>query len=409
MGLFEEMMDEDRRRAFLKYRESKKIEDIQSQRMKEYLLSDRYEEDVKRLINGDYRISVPVKKEIPKASTNRKRTVYHFEEDEMNLFRMMAFVLHDHDRFMSDDVWSFKKGTSVKDLVLHISHDRDLRWMHVVKADILSYGNSIDPQRLIKNIQDCFGDTDPKVVDFFFWLLGRQVYIRDGVLTEGDTSALPGCPIHNFFTNLYLVDTDSRISPRCELYARYSDDIIMFQRTREEAEENMRLLLEELKEHRLSPHEDEKTGIYEPGEPFEYLGFSFEGDDVDIAKSSVKKLKRRMRIRAKKVGLDKNKRFRTPEEKAVHLIRLNRQTFFGKPGSNDLCWSRWTFPVITKTEQLHELDLYNQRCIRFALSGKWSDAQYRVDYSTLKELGYESLVRSYHEYRTNIKKDRVGE
>lgn len=408
MGLFEEMLDEERRKAFLEYRENKHIYDVRSQRMKDYLLSNRYEDDVRRLISGDYHISVPVKKEIPKGYTNRKRTVYHFEEDEMTLFRMMAFVLHDYDYFVSGNVWSFKKGTSVKDLILRISRDRELKKMHVVKADILSYGNSIDAERLIKNIHACLNDLDPEAVAFFSWLLRRKSFVQNGVLTEGDTSALAGCPIHNFFTNLYLVDTDSRITPRCELYARYSDDIIMFQRTKEEAEENMRLLLTELSEHHLSPHEDEKTGVYAPGEPFEYLGFSFEGDDVDIAGSSVKKLKRRMRIRAKKVGLDKNKRFRTPEEKAIHLIRLNRQTFFGKPGSNDLCWSRWTFPVITKTEHLHELDLYNQRCIRFALSGKWSDAQYRISYSSLKELGYASLVRAYHEYRTNVKLGKVS-
>ena len=45
-----------------------------------------------------------------------------------------------------------------------------------------------------------------------------------------------------------------------------------------------------------------------------------------------------MRIRAKKAGLDKNRRFNTPEEKARDLIALNHQTFFGKPGSNELCW-----------------------------------------------------------------------
>jgi len=399
MELFGEMLDKDRRKAFLEYRENKQASDKRLEQMKDYLLSSRYESDVQRLICGDYRISVPVKKEIPKAYTDRKRTVYHFKEDEMTLFRMMAYVLHDYDHFISENVWSFKKGTSVRNLILRISRDHELRKMHVVKADIISYGNSINTEKLIKCLHTFLNGIDPKAVAFFSWLLGRQVFIHDGVLTKGDTAALPGCPIHNFFTNLYLADTDQRLSSRCELYARYSDDIIMFQKTGSEAEENMRLLLAEISGHGLRHHEDEKTGIYDPGEPFDYLGFTFDGNDVDISGASLKKIKRRMRIRAKKASLDKKKRFRTPEEKAIHLIRLNRQTFFGKPGSNDLNWSRWAFPVITRTERLHELDLYNQRCIRFILSGKWSNAQYRVSYSTLKELGYESLVRAYHDYR----------
>ena len=144
----------------------------------------------------------------------------------------------------------------------------------MVKADICSYGNSIDAERLIEILQESFADRDPKAVSFFIWLLRRKVFISDGVLTEGDTSALPGIPIHNFFTNIYLADTDRRLAPRCEFYARYSDDIIMFQRSREDAESNMGLLLDEFTAHRLMPHQDDKTGIYDPGQPYDYLGFS---------------------------------------------------------------------------------------------------------------------------------------
>ena len=111
-----------------------------------------------------------------------------------------------------------------------------------------------------------------------------------------------------------------RLSSLCELYARYSDDIIMFQKSREDAEKNMQMLLDEISKHHLCPHEDSKTGIYEPGKAFDFLGFTFDGNDVDIAGTSLKKLKRRMRIRAKRIGLDKTGRFRTPEEKAVHTL-----------------------------------------------------------------------------------------
>ena len=103
-----------------------------------------------------------------------------------------------------------------------------------------------------------------------------------------------------------------------------------------------------------------------------------------------------MRIRAKRIGLDRKKCYRSPEEKARHLIRLNRGTFYGKPGSSNLSWTQWAFPVITKIDGLHALDLYNQHCIRYVLTGKWSDSQYRVTYDELKALGYDSLVRAYY-------------
>ena len=396
MSIFEEMLDMGKRQEFLRYRESRNRNDYRIQGMKEYLLSDCYEDDVKKLACGDYHLSIPVKKEIPKGFTDRKRIVYHFAKNEMSLLRMMSFVLHDYEDIIPVDVYSFKKGICAKDLVWKISRSCALRNMYVVKADVVSYGNSINAERLIRMIHDIFADQDPLADAFFTWLLRRRVFIVDGVLTEGDTSALPGIPIHNFFTNLYLADMDRKLSPHCELYARYSDDIIMFQRTWTEAERNMHLLFSELKAHGLTPHDDEKTGIYDPGSPYDFLGFSFAGNNVDISRTSLKKLKRRMRIRAKRTGLDRDRRFKTPAEKAKHLIQLNRKTFFGRPGSDDLCWSQWAFPVITGTGCLHELDLYNQQCIRYVMTGKWSDAGYRVKYSQLKELGYESLVRAYH-------------
>lgn len=398
MNLFEKMLRMETRQAFLAYREKRRMPDALSKRMREYLLSSSYETDVRNLMNGIYLISLPEKKLIPKSYSDRKRTVYHFTEDEMSLFRMMAYVLHEYESMIPKQVYSFKHETSAKDLILYISRNTHLRSLYTVKADIVSYGNSIDPDRLIRTLQETLGKEEPSAVAFFSWLLGRKRYIQNGKEMVGDTAALPGCPIHNFFTNLYLVDMDRNLLPRCVDYARYSDDIILFVNTKEEAEANLNLLFQEFASHKLSPHEDEKTGLFAPGEAYDFLGFTFKGNDVDIADTSLRKLKRKMRIRAKRFGLDKNHYFHSPEEKAAALIRRNQKTFYGRPGTGDLCWSRWAFPVITKAEGLHELDLYNQRCIRFLLSGKWSNAQYRIPYSKLKELGYQSLVRSYYDY-----------
>ncbi len=401
MKFFEKLLDKETRKNFLEYKEGRKMPEFRMERMREYIMSDRFETDVLRIKAGDYRISVPVKKFIRKSYTDKKRIVYHFQEDEMSIFRIMAYVLHDYEELVSRDVYSFRKSVSAKDLVRKITRNRSLQEKYVVKSDIISYGNNIDADRMILLLQEKLGTREPEMVSFFAWLLKRKQYLLDGELCEGDTAALPGCPIHNFFTNLYLADMDHLISPRCALYARYSDDIIMFVKTKEEAEENYRLLMEEFEKNGLKAHEDDKTGLYEPGKPFEYLGFRFEGGEVDIAKASLHKLKRRMRIRAKRIGLDKKKRFATPIEKAKHLIWLNHRAFYGKPDSNELSWDRWAFPVITRTDALHELDLYSQRCIRFLLSGKWSDCQYRISYDTLKNLGYESLVRAYYRERND--------
>lgn len=402
MLLFEKMLDMGKRQEFLEYRAAKKNTQNRTQEMRDYLLSSRYEEDVRRLSAGDYHISLPVKKEIPKGYTDRKRTVYHFKEDEMTLFRMMSYALHDYEDLFPREVYSFKLGSCARDLVLSIGRNQSLRTMYVVKTDVMNYGNSVDPDRLVEMIHGAFGERDPGADAFFTWLFQRKSFVYNGVVTQGDTSALPGIPIHNFFTNLYLTDMDKLLIPLCKKYARYSDDIIMFLPTVEEAKSCMDLLLSQLEGHGLTPHSGEKTAIHEPGASYDYLGFNFCKGQVDISEKSVKKLKRKMRIRAKKIGIDRKGIHSSLEEKVRHLIYLNRLTFFGRPDSDDLCWSRWAFPVITGTERLHELDLYNQRCIRYVLTGKWSDCQYRVKYRQLKELGYESLVRAYFRHQDTL-------
>ena len=401
-SLFEKMLDPDRRAQFLTYRRNRPIEDLRIEMMESYLNSPAYEADVRRLMAGDYYLSIPEKKMIPKGYTDRKRMVYHFEENEMTLLRMMSFCLHEYEYLLPEEVYSFKKGISAKNFIFKIRSDKRFQEMYVAKTDIIEYGNSIDAEILISYLEKALGEKEPEAVGFFRWLLSRQEFLLNGTVMKGDTAALPGIPIHNFFTNLYLAETDRYMIPRCEAYARYSDDIIMYSLTRHEAEENLSELLARMKSLHLSPHvEENKTKVFEPGETYDYLGISFSGGDIDIARSSLKKLKRKMRIRAKRIGLDKKKRYTMPEEKAEHLIRLNHATFYGKAGSSGLSWSQWAFPVITKTDGLHELDLYNQHCIRYVLTGKWSDSQYRISYQRLKQLGYRSLVRAYYSQKEN--------
>ncbi|MDO5475997.1 MAG: hypothetical protein Q4F43_02660 [Eubacteriales bacterium] len=396
-SLFEKMLAPDRREQFLAYRGNRKIEDFRIKRMENYLNSRAYETDVRRLMAGDYYLSIPEKKMIPKGYTDRKRTVYHFEENEMTLLRIMSFCLHDYEALFPKEVYSFKKGISAKNFIFKICADQRFQEMYVAKTDIIGYGNSIDADILISFLEKYLGEREEEAVAFFRWLLSRQTFRLNGTAMKGNTAALPGIPIHNFFTNLYLAETDRFLIPRCEAYARYSDDIIMYSLTKKEAEGNLSVLLARMKSLHLSPHTDEsKTKVFGPGESYDYLGISFSGGNIDIAGSSLKKLKRKMRIRAKRIGLDKKRRFATAEEKARHLIRLNHATFYGTPGSSDLSWSQWAFPVITKTDGLHELDLYNQHCIRYVLTGKWSDSQFRISYQKLKELGYDSLVRAYY-------------
>ena len=65
-SLFEKMLTPARKEQFLAYRRNRKMEDFRIKRMEEYLYSPAYEADVRRLMAGDYYLSIPEKKTIQK-------------------------------------------------------------------------------------------------------------------------------------------------------------------------------------------------------------------------------------------------------------------------------------------------------------------------------------------------------
>ena len=395
LSMFDKMKRADFRAAFMEYKNIRLDNEEIRQQTEEYVMSEKCVEDINRLQAGDYYFSIPIRRMIPKNNSNKKRIIYRFSEDETALMRLMAYALQGMDDLFSDGLFSFRRGVSAKDY-FRIRKDNPLiKDCYAIKADIKSYGNSLNIEILTGKIRSIF-ENDPAVRDFFTWLLNRRVFIDKGELVYGDTAGLPGCPIHNFFTNIYLSEIDEYFFDKSISYARYSDDILIYVDSEATANEDFEIISNMIGDLKLSFNEA-KTRICKVNEPIEFLGMELNGDEIDIAPTSMRKLKRRMRMRAKKIEKQKRQQGMSPEEAGRQLIAMNMHSFFGKDEESRMSWKRWAFPVITKTDGLQTLDLYNQYCIRYVMTGKWSKAQYRVKYQKLKELGYRSLVRAYYE------------
>jgi hypothetical protein len=139
----------------------------------------------------------------------------------------------------------------------------------------------------------------------------------------------------------------------------------------------------------------EKEQIYRPDEPFEYLGFKCFGNEIDISEATKRKMKDKIRRKTRSLL-----RWRTqkdiPADAAMKgLIRYFNRKFFERDDIQSLTWSRWFFPMITRTDGLKEIDHYLQDNLRFLATGKHNKANYRIRYPHLKSLGYRSLVHEY--------------
>ncbi|MBO4782469.1 MAG: hypothetical protein J5522_08740 [Lachnospiraceae bacterium] len=339
---------------------------------------------------------VPQLKMLNKKGTEKKRVVFSFDEDASWLLKFFGYRLHAYDDIFSDNLYSFRKERSVKTAVARLLKKKNLNEMYGVKLDIHDYFNSADTDLIIKKLDDTLTGQD-KLLDLIKSILRDPNIILQNVEVDSPVhkGMMAGSPLSPFLANLYLDDLDKYFEDKCFFYARYSDDIIFFTET----DENRKFLMDEalriIGEHKLSLNPN-KLSYIEPGQSFEFLGFSFNDETVDVSTTSFDKIKKKIRRKSRAVLRWKLKKDADPEKAAKVFIRYFNRKFFENPVKSELTWCRWYFPIITTDTSLKEIDHYMQECIRFIYTGKHSKRNFNLRYEDIKKMGYRSLVNEFH-------------
>ena len=365
---------------------------------------------------GDQEITFPLpsKAVISKQSSQKKRTVYTYPAPENTVLKLLTWLLlRKYDGLFSGNLYSFRPGITAKDAVRRLRRTKDINRMYSYKADISNYFNSVPVEKLLPMLSEALAE-DPALLNFLSGLL-TEPRVLDGSrgITEPRTpeesriiieqkGIMAGTPLSAFYANLYLKDLDRSFAERGIPYARYSDDIILFAETAEERDAYAEEVGQFLAERGLSMNPDKEV-FGAPEDGFTFLGFEFREGYIDIAPVSVTKLKKKMRRKARALDRWHRRKGLSGEKAAAAFLRVFNRKLFAAEGDNELSWNRWFFPVITRTDRLHEIDLYAQDCIRFLAAGTRTKARFDVRYEDLKRLGYRSLV---HEWYENEVKER---
>lgn len=343
------------------------------------------------------RLGIPRKKIVNKMGTGKKRVVYTYAPDEMRVLSLLSYLLYRYDSRFAPNCYAFRQGLRPQDTIRHINKALDNRPMWAYKVDIHNYFNSIPIELLMPMLKEMLVD-DPPLYRFFEDMLTDDHVIENGKVVEEQHGIMAGTPTSPFLANVYLNAIDHHFFDAGVVYARYSDDIILFAPDRQSLEKHKETLLGFLRQCRLEVNPD-KERIYSPDEPFEFLGFKCHGRDIDLSASTVKKMKGKISRRARSLMRWKKRKGVSAEKAMAVLIRQFNDKFFEGEDPDTLTWSRWFFPLITKTDGLKEIDHYLQQNIRYLSTGRHGKANFRVDYNTLKRLGYRSLVNEF--YRSN--------
>ena len=353
----------------------------------------KYLDVAQRLGRGES-LGFPVKKTVNKVGTNKKRVVYTFGPDEMRAMSLISYLLYRYDHHFAPNCYAFRQGLRPQDAIRSVNKALQHRPMWAYKLDIHDYFNSIPVEKLLPMLAELLSD-DPPLYRFFEQMLTNPNVLDNGKVIEERHGIMAGTPTSPFLANVYLSAIDHHFYDAGVVYARYSDDIILFAPDLVTLEAHKATLLSLIDQHGLTVNPD-KERVYTPDEPFEFLGFRCHGNEVGISAATIMKMKGKISRRARAL-MRWRKRKNVSAEKAMEaMIRHYNRKFFEGDDPESLTWSRWYFPVINRTEGLKEIDQYLQQQIRFLSTGKHTKANYRVDYETLKRLGYRSLVNEFY-------------
>ncbi len=353
--------------------------------------------DVVRRLQGGGRLSVPTRHLVNKMGSGKKRVVYSFPPQEMIVMKAMAYLLYRYDSQLASNCYSFRRGLTAHDAVRDIVRAIGDRPMWGYKLDIHDYFNSISIPLLLPVLSEVLAD-DPPLYRFFSELLtdGRALYGGETVSEEHGVMA--GTPTSPFLANIYLREVDHYFADAGVVYARYSDDIILFAPDKAALNRHIDVLAAFLKKYGLEVN-PEKVKTYRPDEAFDFLGFKCRGHSIDIADATRRKMKEKIRRKSHAMQRWSSKKGVETEKAMKSFIRHFNRKFFESDDPSTLTWSRWFFPMINQTEGLREIDRYLQYSLRYLGTGRHNKANYRIRYSDLKELGYRSLVHEFYARR----------
>ena len=341
-----------------------------------------------------------------KKGSSKKRTVFTFPEAGNNLLKLITWLLGGYDFIFSDNLYSFRRDTGVKQAMHRLMSTDGIGSMYSYNTDISDYFNSVSPGLIIPMLESVLSEKDGRLLAFLKSMLLDPYAEREGEEVVMKKGIMAGAPTSAFMADLFLADLDRSFAERGIPYARYSDDIIVFAESAEKIAEYEAEIKNAIHVLGLSVNESKERRT-SPGEPWEFLGFRSDGRTVDISRTAAEKLKKKMKRKAKAILRWKERKGATAERAVRTFFRFCRRKLFDNPVHSEITWCRWYFPLINTDATLKELDGYLRDCARFVACGRWSTARFSFTAPQLREWGYANLVNRYYRFKNGETGKRV--
>ena len=393
--LKEYLLDNSKWNEFLNYKLSKDfVPKKEKEIFEDFIRNKKYEAICAGILNGTYSFSTPKKHLISKGHSRKKRAVYTFSDDEMLVLKYISYLLYEYDDLFSPNLYSFRNSRGVKNAIRNISNIKTIHKMYGYKVDISNYFNSIDIDILLDNLKTDI--KDEMLYSLFESILKNDSVIYNDEIIHEKKGVMAGTPISAFLANYYIKEIDEFFWNQKLVYCRYADDIILFCQNKDELITFQQKLLAYFDKYNLSINSD-KEYFFEPDDKWEFLGFSFCGNKIDLSDNTIRKIKGKIRRSARGIRRWMIKKDASYQVALKAMNRKYNRKFFGKQDKEELSWKYWFFPTINTSDSLKIIDNYMQEQERYLVTGKHNKRNYKiVPYELLKECNYRSLVHEYY-------------
>lgn len=236
---------------------------------------------------------------IPKPGTQKKRPLGIPTVKDRIVQGALRHVLEPlWEAKFADHSYGFRPRRSQKDALRRVDSLLKAGHTWVVDADIQSYFDNIEHDRLMSEIQKVVADG--RVLSLVERCLKQS--IMEGMKTWQPEKGTPqGAVVSPLLSNIYLHPMDLAIQTAGFEMVRYADDLIILCRTEGEAQRALARLHEEMKALGLTLH-PEKTRLVDAMETggFDFLGYHFERGLRWPREKSMKSLKDKVRQKTRR-------------------------------------------------------------------------------------------------------------
>lgn len=408
MGSLLELLNADEywRVAFEKLSSKENISDTDMRELSQAFELDR-QELANKIWSGTYVWSVPRKVKIKKHGVNKFRIVYIYSIVDRLILGMIYQLFSCYfDNRVQSKCFSYKKGLNTGQAISTIKNSIQSEKAYGVKVDIHAYFNSISKARVREMLEELFNtDNLQGLKRTMEKLLLDDRCTYNGEIIHEYKGVIPGTPIASFFANYCLRECDFYFDNKGSIYARYSDDIIIIENSKDEVNKDIEILNKFIGQYGLEIN-PEKYKYFSPGDDITFLGIKLEPNGIlDMADHSKQKLKKQIHRWCKKGRKEIETRNTDFMEIAKRINSRYNYKNFKCYIENDaqFGWCHYMFRYITTDKQLKELDLYFKDTLKAMKTGKHNKANHKaLTDDDFKEMGWVSLVQLFHLYRRDF-------